>query len=318
MFARAQVSPLLLAAGFAFAENPTVPGKAPPTAEQIAAAYSVRVFKVMDGARYREGRQELPGGMAHLRLPDGYRYLGPDDARKVIVDLWGNPPASASDSLLGVIIPEGEHLASPSSWVIVLFYVEEGHVSDSDAGQIDFEGLMTRLQAAGAESNKARKASGFDTMDLAGWAVAPRYDTYARALFWAKRFTVTHQPEDTLNSDVRVLGRQGVLSLNAIAGMNRVADIEAASPAIVSMVRFNEGNRYGDFDPTTDRETGLTLAGLLLGGAPVIASPPLEQSSAPKLWIYLIPLGLILLLLFKSKRTPALSPATAAPPETMA
>ncbi len=129
---------------------------------------------------------------------------------------------------------------------------------------------------------------------------------------------MTHQPEDTLNCDVRVLGRHGVLSHNATAGMNRVADIEAASPAIVSMVRFNEGKRYGDFDLSTDREAGLTLAGLLLGGAPVIESRPLEQSGAPKLWIYLIPLGLILLLLFKSKRTPALSPATAAPPETMA
>jgi uncharacterized membrane-anchored protein len=318
MFARAQVSLLLLTAGFAFAENPPAPGKAPPTREQIAAAYSARVFKVMDGALYREGRQELPGGMAHLRLPDGYRYLGPDDARKVIVDLWGNPPAAASDSLLGVIIPEGEHLASPASWVIVLSYVEEGHVMDSDAGQIDFDGLMTRLKAAGAESNKARKASGFDTMDLAGWAVAPRYDADARALFWAKRFTVTHQPEDTLNYDVRVLGRHGVLSLSAIAGISRVADIEAASPAIVSMVRFNEGERYGDFDPTTDREAGLTLASLLLGGAPSIESPPLEQSSAPKLWLYLVALGLILLLLFKSKPTPALSPAATDPPETIA
>ena len=318
MFARHLFSLLLLAADFAFAETPAAPAKKPPTPEQIAAAYSTRVFKVMDGALYREGRQELPGGMAHLRLPDGYRYLGPDDARKVVVDLWGNPPGAASDSLLGVIIPDGEHLASPSSWVIVLSYVKEGHVSDSDAGQIDFDGLMSRLQAAGAESNKARKASGFDTMDLAGWAVTPRYDADARALFWAKRFTVTHQPEDTLNYDVRVLGRHGVLSLNAIAGMNRVADIEAASPAIVSMVRFNDGNRYGDFDPTTDREAGLTLTGLLLGGAPSVESPPLEPSSQSKLWIYLIPLGLILLLLFKSKRTQPLSPATAAPPETIA
>jgi hypothetical protein len=109
-----------------------------------------------------------------------------------------------------------------------------------------------------------------------------------------------------------------VLSLSAIAGISRVADIEAASPAIVSMVRFNEGERYGDFDPTTDREAGLTLASLLLGGAPSIESPPLEQSSAPKLWLYLVALGLILLLLFKSKPTPALSPAATDPPETIA
>lgn len=318
MFARAQVSLLLLAAGFAFADGSPVAGEPPPTPEQISAAYSARVFKVMDGARYREGHQELPGGIGHLRLPDGYRYLGPEDARKVIVDLWGNPPAAAGPSLLGVIVPVGEHLASPTSWAIVLSFEELGYVSDSDAGRIDFDGLMTRLQAAGSESNKARKASGFDTMDLAGWAVAPRYDRENRALYWARRFTITRQPEDTLNYDVRVLGRRGVLSLNAIAGMNRVTDIEAAFPALISMLRFNAGHRYGDFNPATDRHAGLALAGLVLGGLPTASIPTLDPSARPRFWIHLIPVALILLLLFRIKRAPSLPPATSPTPENLA
>lgn len=313
MFARDLGFFMLLTAGFAFAGSLALDGKPPPAAEEISAAYSARVFKVMDGARYREGSQELPGGLAHLKLPEGYRYLGPEDARKVIVDLWGNPPAAAGPSLLGVIIPAGEHLASPTSWAIVLSYDDLGHVSDSDAGRIDFDGLMTRLQAAGSESNKARKASGFDTMDLAGWAIAPRYDHDSRALFWARRFTVASQAEDTLNYDVRILGRQGVLSLNAIAGMNRVTDIEDASSALISMIRFNEGHRYGDFDPATDRKAGLALAGLVLGGLPSTVIPAIEPVTPPGLWIHLIPVALILILLFKTNRAPGLPP-----PETLA
>jgi uncharacterized membrane-anchored protein len=309
---------MLLAAGIAFADDTQVGGRRSPSPEEISAAYGARVLQVMDGARYREGHQELPGGIAHLDLPEGYRYLGPEDARKVIVDLWGNPPAAAGPSLLGVIIPAGEHLASPTSWTVVLSYDEVGHVSDSDAGRIDFDGLMTRLQVAGAESNKARKASGFDTMDLAGWAVAPRYDREKRALYWARRFTVTRQPEDTLNYDVRVLGRRGVLSLNAIAGMKRVTDIEAASPTLISMVRFNRGHGYGDFNPGIDRHAGLALAGLVAGAppdTPIQSSAPLAM---PRFWIHLIPVALILLLLFSFKRHPSVPSTSTSAPEPQA
>lgn len=317
MFARVLGFLVLHAAATAFADGSPVAGKTPPTPEEASAAYGARVLKVMDGARYREGHQILPGGIAHLQLPEGYRYLGPEDARKVIVDLWGNPPAAAGPSLLGVIIPAGEHLASPTSWSVVLSYDELGHVSDSDEGRIDFDGLMTRLQAAGSESNKARKASGFDTMDLAGWAVVPRYDRENRALYWARRFTVTRQPEDTLNYDVRVLGRRGVLSLNAIAGMKRVTDIEDASTTLVSMVRFNEGHRYGDFNPATDSHAGLALAGLVVGGLPAASLPNLDPSAKPRFWTHLIPVTLIVLLLFRIKRAPSLPHTSSSSSETL-
>lgn len=307
-----------MAASFAFAESPLANGKPSPTPEEISAAYAARVLMVMDGARYREGHQELPGGIAHLNLPEGYRYLGPEDARKIIVELWGNPPAAAGPSLLGVIIPAGENLASPTSWAVVVSYYELGHVSDSDAGRIDFDGLMACLQAAGAESNKARKASGFDTMDLAGWAVAPRYDPETRALYWARRFTVARKTEDTLNYDVRVLGRRGVLSLNAIAGMKRVTDIEDASPTLISLVRFNEGHCYGDFNPAKDSHAGLSLAGLVVGGLPTASIQTLEPSAKPKFWIHLIPVALILPLLFRIKRSPSHPHPSSSTPEPLA
>lgn len=317
MFARDLGLSMLLTAGLVLAESAPIPGNLPPTPEEVSAAYRARVFKVMDGALYREGRQELHGGIAHLQLPDGYRYLGPEDARKVVVDLWGNPPSAAGSSLLGVIIPDGEHLASPSSWAIVLSYLDQGHVTDSDAGNINSQDLMSRLQAAGIESNKARKASGFDTMDLAGWAAAPRYDMESRALYWAKRFTVDQQIEETLNYDVRVLGRHGVLSLNAIAGMNRAADIEDASPALISMVRFNEGHRYGDFNPAADRESGLTLSGLVLGGISPAAAPPEDLATPSRIWIQLVLVLLTLLLLFRTSRSSSLTPSAPSPAEPL-
>lgn len=237
-----------------------------PSPEDREAAYRAHVLKVLEGIRYREGVQELPGGMARLELPEGFRYLEPEDARKVVVDLWGNPPDAAAD-ILGMVIPQGEHLARPDSWAIVVSFSEDGHVDDRDADEINYDDLLAQLQESSRQSNEARKAAGFETMDLVGWAVAPRYDKEHKVLHWAKRFDVAGSDQDTLNYDVRVLGRRGVLSLNGIADLSRVADIEAASPAIVSMLRFNDGHRYADFDPATDEKADYSLAGLLVGGA---------------------------------------------------
>lgn len=262
----AALVPLFCSAGFIFAQETSKPGSDEPTPEQMEAAYQEHVRELTKDLQYQEGSADLPGGMAHLELPKGFRYLNPADAKKVVVDLWGNPPQSASD-ILGMVVPAGEELTSPESWAIVLSFEEDGYVSDKDADKIDYNDLLSQLKDNSKKSNEARKAAGYGTMDLTGWAVTPRYDKENKVLYWAKRFDIPDEDEDTLNYDVRVLGRRGVLSLNGVAGISRVSDIEAATPAIVSMVQFNDGHKYADFNPKTDKEADYSLAGLVLGGA---------------------------------------------------
>ncbi|WP_193214522.1 DUF2167 domain-containing protein [Luteolibacter marinus] len=262
MFSKSFVS-LFLAAGLAAAQD--APEATQMSEADMEAAYHAHVEKILAGIEYKEGSAELPGGIARLELPDGYRFVDASGAKKIVVDLWGNPPGSASD-VLGMVVPAGEEVAEPDSWAIVLSFEEDGYVSDEDADEIDYNELLEQLKEGSRESNKQREAEGYGTMELTGWAVAPHYDKSTKVLYWAKRFDVGDD-EDALNYDVRVLGRRGVLSLNGIAGMDRVGDIEAATPAIVSMVNFNEGHRYADFNPDTDKKADYSLAGLVLGGA---------------------------------------------------
>lgn len=258
----ASLIPLFFSASFIFAQETPKTEPAAPSIDQEEA----RLIELAKGLHYKEGSAELPGGIAHLDLPQGYRYLNPADAKKVVVDLWGNPPQSAS-SILGMIVPAGEEIIAENSWAIVLSFKEDGYVADKDADEIDYNDLLSQLKEGNKESNKARKAAGYETMDLKGWAVPPRYDKQNKVLYWAKQFAVPGGVEDTLNYDMRVLGRRGVLSLNGIAGVSRVKDIEAATPAIVSMVQFNTGHRYADYNSATDKEADYSLAGLVLGGA---------------------------------------------------
>jgi uncharacterized membrane-anchored protein len=262
---------LLLALPFLFAASPLVASDAPPKAEEMSpdemqAAYREHVSKTLGSVKYQEGTAQLPGGMARLELPTGYRFLTPNDAKTVVVDLWGNPPEKASD-ILGMVVPAGEDLAQPDSWAIVISFSEDGHVADSDADEIDYDELLSQLKEANRLDNEARAANGYETMLLTGWAVPPRYDKDQKVLYWAKEYSNPDSPGGTLNYDMRVLGRRGVLSLNGVAGVERVSDVEAATPAIVSMVHYNDGHRYADFNSATDKKADYSLAGLVLGGA---------------------------------------------------
>jgi uncharacterized membrane-anchored protein len=212
---------------------------------------------------WQTGNIKLNGGMAELNLPTGYRYCDPQSAKIVLEDIWGNPPGAGSNTL-GMVFPEGQD--PMEGWGIVLSFIPDGYVSDEDADKINYNDLLKQMQEGNIESNKEREKMGYGTMLLKGWALPPRYDKAKKVMYWAKEFQ-TGAEQNTLNYDVRVLGRRGVLSLNGVATADETKDIDAATPAIVGMVIFNQGHRYADYVPGTDKKADYTLAGLVIGGA---------------------------------------------------
>ncbi len=64
-----------------------------------------------------------------------------------------------------------------------------------------------------------------------------------------------------------MLGRRGVLELNAIASIDQFAMIDKETPQILGMVDFKEGSRYADFDPKVDKVAKYGIATLVAGGA---------------------------------------------------
>lgn len=50
---------------------------------------------------YQQGEIGVPGGQVTLTVPDGYFYLGLEDAQVVLSYLWGNPEGQS----LGMLFP---------------------------------------------------------------------------------------------------------------------------------------------------------------------------------------------------------------------
>src|SRR2546428_234393 len=222
-----------------------------PTREQVEAQL-----------RYQTGRVTLSRGLATLDLPTDFRYLDPQET-DIVLRAWGNPPGRET---LGMLVPVGVQVLAPEGWGVIISFSEDGYVKDDDAAKIDYGELLRTMQQATREANPERAKAGYATVELVGWAEPPRYDSVAHKLYWAKDLKFTDDSAHTLNYNIRVLGRRGVLVLNAVASMDRLASVKRDMAKVMGFVEFNGGHRYADFIPGTDKVAEYGIAALIAGG----------------------------------------------------
>ena len=239
----AAAAALLLAAGAAAAQD---------TEEEFLASLD-----------YREGLVTLPAAQASLDVSEGFQFLDQDDARAVLEDYWGNPE---DDTVLGLLVPKADPLGTEHSWAVVLSYSGDGYVSDEDAAEIDYAELLEDMQQETLDANEMLAEAGYPTSELVGWAQSPSYDAVNKRLHWAKHIQFEGMDTGTLNYDIRVLGREGFLSMNAVADIGDLERVNAAMDDVLAMAKFNPGVTYADFNEDTDRTAAYGLAALVGGG----------------------------------------------------
>ena len=232
-------------------------------AQEDEAALRQKLRQLADGLNYRKGEISLKSGLATIHIPEEFRYLDAKDTETVLSRIWGNPRGSHT---LGMLLPTTISPAASESWGVIITYDEDGYVKDDEAAKLDYDKLLKEMKEGTAEDDKARQKEGYPGIELVGRATPPRYDAATHKMYWAKELKFGGSDENTLNYNIRMLGRRGVLVLNAVAVMTQLKEIEAAAPAVLAMVDFQEGHRYSDFNPTTDKVAAYGLAALVVGG----------------------------------------------------
>ncbi len=212
---------------------------------------------------YQTGEVSLDNGLALLKVPVGYRFLDKKQAEYVLTDLWGNPPGG-NTGLLGMLVKENESPVEVS-YAVEISYSEEGYIEDDDAEDIDYDDLLESMQDDTKSVNPERIKQGYPSIELVGWASSPFYDQKTKKLHWAKELKFGGYDENTLNYNIRVLGRKGFINLNVIGDMNVLEDVKSNLDPILASVEFNEGNRYDDFNPDIDEVAAYGIGGLIAG-----------------------------------------------------
>jgi len=221
-----------------------------------------RLDSIESSFSYQTGKIEIGSGIATINVPSTFKYLGPSEAKYVIEDLWGNPK---SDAPLGMLFPANTNATDAGGYAFIIQFENMGYVKDADADKIDYDDLLKDLKESSVKENEERKKQNVFTMDLLGWAAKPYYDKNTKVLHWAKEYSIPGAEQHTLNYDIRILGRKGVLTLQAVSAMDQLDSVNSHIGDVLGMVNFKEGNRYSDFDSKTDEVAAWTIGGLVAG-----------------------------------------------------
>lgn len=269
--------------------------------EQRYLAWAKGIWQSLDR---QTGEIQLPNGVATLNVPDEFYYLNPSDAQKVLVEVWGNPPGQER---LGMLFPADMTPFDNGAWAVTVDYDEEGYISDDDANEIDYSELLTQMKEDVRDASKERVNNGYAPIELVGWAAPPYYDKTTHKLHWAKEIKFGTDEVNTLNYNIRVLGRKGVLVLNFIAGMDQKEVIDQQLNRVLAMANFNEGSRYEDFNPDIDTVAAYGIGALIAGKVAaktglIAAALILLKKFGVFIFVFL---AALFGKLFKRKQTPA-------------
>jgi len=285
------------------AANPTEPAPAPDLIESL---------------QLQTGSIDLAGGVAALNIPDTFRYIGPEDAKRFLEEGWGNPDGSGT---LGMLLPTETDLFGGEGWGVVITYQEDGYISDEDANEIDYLEMLQSMQKASREDNAEREKAGYQPVQLVGWAAPPRYDSQAKKLYWAKELKFGDDAENTLNYNVRILGRKGVLVMNAVSEMPQLSTVEDRIQQVLAFTEFKQGHRYSDFDSGVDKVAGYGIATLI--GGTIAAKAGLFAKLGGLLLAFkkvilvaLVAVGAFIVKLFRRRKDTAATLETPQPPGT--
>ncbi len=225
--------------------------------------YQKYLDSIEDTFKFQYGTIRLSNGVANVTIPKGYKYLNAEQAEDVLYNIWGNPKESSQS--FGFIIPEKQKVLAFDGYVFNIEYEEMGYVEDDDADDIDYDEMLADLRKDEIEENKMRAQQGYEPVYMLGWASKPFYDKERKVLHWAKSLKFGEAEDITLNYNIRVLGRKGVLILNAIAMQSELAAVKKDIPAVLNMVKYNKGFRYDEFDSSNDHVAEWTIGGLVAG-----------------------------------------------------
>jgi uncharacterized membrane-anchored protein len=220
-------------------------------------------FKAAEAALVTGPADIKLGAVATLHLPAGLGFVPKKEASEV-ARLFGNTP---SDQFLGWVLPLGDTGGQWRGW---LEYDDAGHVAEDDAKDWKANELLKSIQEGTEAANEEREKVGEPAIAVTRWIEAPQYDATNHRLVWSAEVTRKVPKSDdrpSANYNTYVLGRVGYISLDFVTDE---AGIEARKPIardLLSRIEFNDGQRYGQFNASTDKVAAFGLAALVAGVA---------------------------------------------------
>jgi uncharacterized membrane-anchored protein len=197
------------------------------------------------------------GSNIEIDLPAGVLLFERAEARKMLEEV-----GDSGENVLGIV------RTLDSTWEILIEFDDVGYVSDKDANELDATQLFSSFEQGNIQQNARRKTLGIPPLYLDGWSEMPTYKATVHHLVWGLKGHSDDGP--VINFFTRILGRNGYMSVNLIDSPDTIEKSKQDTANILTAVRFKPGFRYEDHKEG-DRDSGLGLGALVLGGGAVAA-----------------------------------------------
>lgn len=198
---------------------------------------------------------------ASIEVPEGFSFIDKDETKKLLVDYWNNPE-NRMEGVLGALVPDNATYYYQLTVVYVISYDNCGYISDEDANSVDYDEILESMQDEAEKENA--KLPEEQRMSILGWAESPRYELNSHALVWAKKLSSVSGI--VINYDMRFLGKDGYISVNAVISESDLLEVESKKQLIIDALQFDKGYTYADYDASKDKVSDWTLGGLVAGG----------------------------------------------------
>jgi uncharacterized membrane-anchored protein len=233
--------------------------RAEPAAGGDRQAHLKAAWQAASAAMQRGPRSVPLADQAQLDLPQGYAFV-PRKEAMALMELWGN---KAGDQFIGLVFPLGE-----AEWFATLEYEPSGHVRDDEARDWEADKLFETLRKSTEEGNKHRREIGVPAIEVTRWIEKPAYDATAHRLVWsaeARQIGAPAMAEGSANYNTFVLGREGFISMDAVAAVSKIEQHKDDAKALLADIHFKNGKAYGDFNASTDKVAAYGIAALVGG-----------------------------------------------------
>jgi uncharacterized membrane-anchored protein len=204
---------------------------------------------------------DLGKKLADLNLEDGYIFANAEDT-VALLEYMGNIPNKKE---LGLITPNEEH----KNWFIVFRHYPVGFVKDDEKDSIDSEAILNAIREGTEQANEIRAQKGITPLTIIGWYQEPYYDEVTHNLAWT--ILAEQDGEEIVNHNVRLLGRQGYISVVLVADAPTLDSSMAELNAIISNVTYKKGKSYAEY-VKGDKVAKYGLTALIAGGSAAAAA----------------------------------------------
>jgi uncharacterized membrane-anchored protein len=243
---------------FALAQKPATPTPAEPAAEEVAPEGEGADEPLPPGMTEGPAKVKV-GNNGDLQLPAGVIF-GDAKVAKDILERSGN---LTNGQEVGILL-NGE-----SS--VIFEFDPVGYVKDDDKEALDADKMLSSLRETQEEANAELKSRGLDELELTGWQVKPHYDQATHNLEWAPLVLNKKNNHQTVNYNVRILGRRGVMEVTLLVSPEK---FDAELPKFRETLKgfsFTQGEDYMSW-VKGDKVAEYGLAALVTGGAVAVAA----------------------------------------------